>query len=184
MFAERGFAGTTISVIAQRAGVAPQTIYATFGSKAAILTALLSGLEEAADVATWRERLDDASDPRRLLSLFAQWTASMLDTSRELIAAAQTAANSPDLAELAAQGDRQRRAALGSLVNRIADGGSLRTDLSRTRATDRAWILTAAGPYLAVTGDCGWSLSTYTEWLAETLRQQLLESPDRDPQMS
>ena len=35
LFAEQGFANTTVKVLAERAGVAVQTIYATFGSKAA-----------------------------------------------------------------------------------------------------------------------------------------------------
>ena len=41
LFTEHGF-GATITAIAERAGVAPQTIYATFGTKGAILQALLA----------------------------------------------------------------------------------------------------------------------------------------------
>src|SRR5687768_4543024 len=41
LFAQRGYGGTTIEAIAQEAGVAPETIYATFGSKHKILWHLL-----------------------------------------------------------------------------------------------------------------------------------------------
>src|SRR3954452_24127118 len=40
-FLERGFAGTTLSSVAETAGVATETIYATFGSKRALLEALI-----------------------------------------------------------------------------------------------------------------------------------------------
>src|SRR5215204_3120445 len=41
LFAERGYVGTTIEAIAQAAGVAGETVYATFGSKRAILARLV-----------------------------------------------------------------------------------------------------------------------------------------------
>ena len=37
LFAERGFAGTTITAISEAAGVPAQTIYSAFGTKARIL---------------------------------------------------------------------------------------------------------------------------------------------------
>jgi AcrR family transcriptional regulator len=41
LFARHGFAETTIQAIADRAGVSQQTVYAAFGSKGAVLAALL-----------------------------------------------------------------------------------------------------------------------------------------------
>ena len=38
---ERGYTGTTIEQIAQEAGVAVETLYATFGSKRAVLSRLV-----------------------------------------------------------------------------------------------------------------------------------------------
>ncbi len=90
LFAENGFGDTTVAAIATRAGVAPQTVYATFGSKGAIVRALLDRLEEAAGAAQWRERIAAQQDPGRLAA-FAQWSAAMLATSKTIIAAAQGA---------------------------------------------------------------------------------------------
>src|SRR6059058_694919 len=72
LFAEDGFRGTTVAAIAQRAGVAVATVYATFGSKGAILTALMSQFETAADVADWDARIQAEEDPAGKLRLFAQ----------------------------------------------------------------------------------------------------------------
>ena len=41
LFTRHGYAGTTIAAIAQAAGVSAETIYATFGSKRAILSHLV-----------------------------------------------------------------------------------------------------------------------------------------------
>jgi AcrR family transcriptional regulator len=54
MFAERGYAGTTVRALASRAGVQPSLIYHYFGSKEGLLYAILS--------ATMRELLDAVRD--------------------------------------------------------------------------------------------------------------------------
>ena len=41
LFTERGYTGSTIDAIALQAGVAPETVYAIFGNKRAILARLL-----------------------------------------------------------------------------------------------------------------------------------------------
>ena len=40
LFAEEGFADTTVAAIARRAGVAAPTVYSVFGSKAGIVVAM------------------------------------------------------------------------------------------------------------------------------------------------
>jgi AcrR family transcriptional regulator len=49
LFASRGYGLTTMTEIAGAAKVAPQTVYAVFGSKLAILTALLDDIEVEAE---------------------------------------------------------------------------------------------------------------------------------------
>src|SRR4051812_4074732 len=82
LFTEQGFAGTTVAAIADRAGVSVPTIYAAFGSKGAILTALMTRFEENADVAGWHEELAAESDPNCKLAVFARWSARLFSTSR------------------------------------------------------------------------------------------------------
>jgi hypothetical protein len=40
-------------------------------------------------------------------------------------------------------------------------------------------MLTGLEIYLAATDGCGWSDDHYERWLADTLAEQLLRSPDR-----
>lgn len=174
LFHTNGFVGTTIAAIARDAGVSPQTVYATFGSKGAILEALLTALEEDAGASRWREALEAEDDPVELLDLWARWTASMLETSREHLLAARGALQDPKVAELAARGEEHRRIALQGLVGRIATAGALRDGLPPEQAVDRAWALTGPELFLAVREGCGWDTDTYTAWVSEMLRQQLL----------
>lgn len=176
LFAEHGFGGTTVTAIAERAGVAAQTIYATFGTKAAILQALLARLEDDAGAPEWRDRIAAADDPAAKLAAFAHWSAAIFSTSKAVITASQGAAGDPAIVELRAEADRHRRQALTALVGILADRGALAAGLSRQRAVDRAWMLTGVELYLAATDGCGWADGDYASWLAGLLAQQLLAS--------
>lgn len=177
LFAEHGFAGTTVAEVAERAGVTPQTVYATFGSKGAIIGALLTQLEHDADAAGWLARVRAEADPRQKLADFAAWTSVLLSSSKVALTAMQVAAGDPALAELRRQGDQHRRAALWELVTDLERTGALPRDLTITRGVDRAWMLTGVELYLAARDACGWSDAEYADWLAQLLQEQLLDHP-------
>lgn len=176
LFAAHGFRATTVAAIAQRAGVAVPTVYAAFGSKGAVLTALMSEFETAADVADWGARIQAEDDPVGKLRLFAQWSSHIFTTSRAVILAAADATSDPAILELKAEGDRRRRAGVRRLVASLAAAGALAPGLSRTRATDRAWALSGLELYLATTVECGWSPASYADWLGNLLVDQLLDT--------
>ena len=173
LFAEHGFGGTAVTAIAERAGVSAQTVYATFGSKGALMRALLEQLEENADAALWRKRIAADPDPRGKLTAFAQWSAGLFASSKAVITAG-LGATDPAILELRAEADGHRRAALDALVATLKASGALQAGLSHRRAVDRAWILTGVEPYFGATEGCGWSDAAYAKWLADLLVSQLL----------
>ena len=68
LFVRDGYAATSVRAIAAEAGVSDQTIYAAFGSKRALLTALWNALDVNAGVMELRDRLQAAhGDPGRQL---------------------------------------------------------------------------------------------------------------------
>src|SRR5437879_2811325 len=71
LFAERGYARAPIRLIAQEAGVAPQTIYAHFGSKAGVLGGLVDLLDDEAGLPDLMASSARLTDPRELLGLLA-----------------------------------------------------------------------------------------------------------------
>lgn len=173
LFAEHGFSGTTVASIAARAGVAAPTVYATFGSKGAIVRALLSQMEGDANNAEWVERIAQESDPHAKLEAFAMWTTALFSSSKVLIQAANAAAD-PAMATLREEGNKHRREGLRAIIGVLGEGHALAVGLSEERAVDRAWMLTGIEFYLSATDGCGWSDAEYQEWLTSLLQQQLL----------
>lgn len=172
-FLAGGFGKAGIASIARAAGVSSQTVHAHFGTKAALVPALLQELESGADAAGWRERIEHAANGVDRLTAWAGWTVSMLAPSRTLKDICREAAAEPPMADLKQAGDAHRRSALRSLMRRMADAGELRPGLAAEDAADQAWILTGIEVYLAGV-DCGWDDDRITTWLAETLVRQLL----------
>ncbi len=174
LFAEHGFSGTTVANIAARAGVATPTVYATFGSKGAIVRALLSQMEHDAGNAEWAERIAQETEPGAKLEAFAMWTTALFSSSKVLIQAANDAATDPTMNTLRKEGDRHRREALRALMGSLGEDDALSPGLSEEHALDRAWILTGIELYLSATHGCGWTDTQYQKWLTPLLQQQLL----------
>jgi AcrR family transcriptional regulator len=179
LFTANGFSGTTVAGIAERAGVSAPTVYATFGSKGAIVRALLAQMEDNADVAAWSKRIDSEPDPRRKLAAFAQWRRVLFSSSKAVIAAADGAVSDPAIVELRDEGNRHRREGLRDLISALAEADALSAELTEREALDRAWMLTGVELYLNATTGCGWSDDDYERWLAALLQNQLLDNPTR-----
>ncbi len=160
LFTEHGFGGTTVARIAERAGVAAPTVYAIFGSKGAIVRALLLQMEHDADGAGWARRIAEETDPHRKLLAFAQWTTALLSSSKVAIRAAHGAAGDPAIINLRDEGDRHRREGLRAVITWLAQVHALPPELSEERALDRAWIVTGVEAYLNATKGCGWAVVT------------------------
>lgn len=174
LFALHGFTGTTVNAIAESAGVTAQTVYAIFGSKGAIVGALLAQFESSANAEGWAARISAEADPARKLAAFAHWTTALFASSRAVITGVQGAAGDPAMLELRREGDQHRRAALTTLIAELAANRALRADLREEVCVDRAWLLTGVETYLGATDGCGWSDDDYSSWLAELLQNQLL----------
>lgn len=182
LFAERGFAGTTVASIAATAGVSAPTVYAIFGSKGAIVKALLTQMEHDADGPGWVQRIAEQPTPQDRLTAFVHWTTALLSSSKATIQAVQGAAADPAIIELREEGDRRRRDGLSAVIALLVQDDALAVGLSEKRALDRAWMLTGVDLYLSATEGCGWTDADYEQWLAALLHQQLLR-PERQPEL-
>src|SRR5512139_2006780 len=107
LFSEHGYAGATIEAIAREAGVAPETIFATFGSKRAILAALIDvavGGDQQPIPLLQRpgpQTVLQEHDPVRQLQLFAADIAAILERVAPVFGIMRVAAKTePDITEL------------------------------------------------------------------------------------
>jgi AcrR family transcriptional regulator len=175
LFRTAGFAVTTMDSIASSAGVSVKTVEAIFGSKRAVLAAVVDPLATGGPPRDLVEQLRVADDPQDRLRLVAElaWTAYQASGPEfELMRGAATVA--PEVAAVAELVDSRRRANQARLITYLSERRVLRPDLTPDEAIDVAWVLTSYDVYRALVGEQHWSPSRYQDWLARTLAHSLL----------
>jgi TetR/AcrR family transcriptional regulator, regulator of autoinduction and epiphytic fitness len=178
LFVERGYEGTSMAAIADRAGVSVETVYGHFGNKRRLLGDLMQravrGDESAAvPQQTVPQALTAVTDQREQLRLFAADIAPRLERAAPLVAVIAGAARSdPELAALLERlhGDRLRN--LGVLVDALTAHGQLR--LPADQALETVWALTSPELHQLLVRQRGWTARRYREWLATSLAELLL----------
>jgi TetR/AcrR family transcriptional regulator, regulator of autoinduction and epiphytic fitness len=181
LFAEQGYAATTMQQIAERADVAWQTVYSVFGTKAAVLSAVfdvaVAGDDEPVPVAERQfvRAITDAADPTDKAAIFARHLRdSAARTAGVMSVIDAAAATDADIAELwrtlVAQGLRGMTLA----ARAFRDQGVLRPDLTVERAADILWLYVGPWAYRVLVTERGWTLDEYEQWLARTLYEQLM----------
>jgi AcrR family transcriptional regulator len=181
LFVDTGWQKTTIAAIARAAGVSAETIYAVFGSKTALLEALVALairgaqpqtplLEQAGPRAIAAEH-----DQRRQLDVFARDIAQVLSRVAPLVAVVRSAAESdPQLAALYRQLHAGRRRNLEAVAEALLANGPLRHGLDREAATSAIWRLASPELFLLLRDIDGLTTEAYADWLAATLVATLL----------
>jgi TetR/AcrR family transcriptional regulator, regulator of autoinduction and epiphytic fitness len=176
LFAERGYAATTIDAIARDAGLAVQTFYATYGSKRAVLFALLEQMDQAADVSGLVEHLRQAEgDWSRQVEMLVDFNVRLFAGSIDVLAVLRSAgAADPDLAAVGEAGDDRRRAGQAPIVREWAQAGGLRAGLDETLAADILWGLTSPELFELFVIRQHWQATRYAAWLRQAVQQLLL----------
>ena len=183
LFIERGYVGTTIDAIAERADVSPETIYATFGNKRTVLAELVdvsvAGGPTAGPVLeqAWVAELRDEPDPRRRLRILARNGRAILERRAaidEIVRGAATA--DPEVAALWERGKAQRFAGQRELLRIVVGAGGLRPGLDLATAADILYAIGSPETYRLLVVDRGWTGPQFERWYAETLERLLLRN--------
>ena len=183
LFPERGYAGTTISEIATAAGVAVETIYRSFGSKAALFrgvleAAIAGGAERAAMPPEQRpavRKMAEEPDPRHVLELHAATQPGIHARAGPYDRVLREAASAdPDLADVWRQLEAQRLTGMRRLAQRLHDLGALRPGLSVEKARDILWTVNSHAVYDLLVVQRGWPPERYRDWIVATNVHALL----------
>ncbi len=194
LFCDNGYLGTTISAVADEAGVAVPTVYYTFGTKAALLGeslgAAIVGFDlwrepppepiDIVDVLPWHGWWADfeaAPTSAAALDIFITHGVGVLQRVGPLIAAMHGAFGEPDAAEVVRTGEERRVASYREVIRVIASKpGGLREGMSVARATDVVVVLFSADLYQALAVGRGWSHSRCVDFFREILSAQLVNA--------
>ena len=181
LFAERGYVATTIDAVAERAGVAVDTVYAIFGNKKAVLSAVVdlrvTGSSSGSDVLAGDEpqALRQVTNQRQMITGFAQDISQRIERVRPIDDVLRSAATSgPDINDLRARMQENRFVKLGEFIGWVASKGPLRDDMDIDTATATTWTLTSPEVHRMLRDVRGWSAQRYVDWLTATLVRVLL----------
>ena len=182
-FRADGYGAVTMPEIAREAGVAVETIYRAFGSKAGLFTAVIDAAVAGGAARAERpveERpairaLIEEPDPRRQVELYAATQPGIHRRSGQLLRALASAAGTdPDLRALWDTIERGRLTGQGRFVQMLADRSALRPGLSVEDGRDGLWTLTSLAVYDMLVVTRGWSPERYERWLSDVLGGLLL----------
>jgi TetR/AcrR family transcriptional regulator of autoinduction and epiphytic fitness len=181
LFAREGYSGTSIKAIAETAGVAVPTVYASLRSKANILRAVVDltvrGDDEAAPLASraaWQE-MERHQDPREQLALFAHLHREICDREAAVFAQLEAAAGGdPEATQLLGEHDQRRYETQRRLARSLHRRKQLKPGLAAREAADVIWTLASERTYLALVRARGWKADDYERWVAEQLVAALL----------
>ena len=184
LFAELGYARTTLKAIAERAQVSPETVTA-HGPKAALMRAAT----ELLGLGT--EGVDDTTELPEVAVMLTLPPHEIADRIGPALLALHEpvaglfeaivggAANDPELATYYRAILESIRANWGFIYDHGLDQGWVRTDRSRDEVVD-VWCLVASPEtHTRFTRVYGWTDEQYATWLGSTFRDIWLSPPDR-----
>jgi AcrR family transcriptional regulator len=184
LFSKHGYTGATINTIALEAKVSPETVYAIFGSKRALLAELvgMSVLGDAVSTPLLEQEgpqeVRRSKNQREQIRLFAAGMRQIMPRVGPVFRIMHTAASTePEIAMLLGQVLEQRLEGMRAFVRMVFANGPLRQGVDAQSAAEAVWALSSPEVHWLLTVDRGWSGDRYERWLADTLDVILLSPP-------
>jgi AcrR family transcriptional regulator len=180
LFVDQGYGATTLQGIAERAGVAVQTIYFTFGNKPSLLKELvdvtIAGDDEPIPTmqrAWYRDALA-ADTAEAHLRAHVRGTCEVLARVAPIMDVLQAAgAQDPSLASLWQQDTDPRLEVQAAAARSLMAKTGARADLTVEHAADLLYGLLSPQLYLLFVRDRGWTPDRWEQWMYDTLHAQL-----------
>jgi len=183
VFAEAGYVGARMTDIAERAGVAVQTVYFVFHTKAELLAACFDhavlGPERLPpqQQSFWAE-MGAAGSGRAAIGAFVRGNTTILARVATIDEVARAAPHEPDAAAVVARSERLRRDGYRGAAAMLAERFGLRDGLDVETATDLLLMFGSSATYLTLRR-YGWTDERFVAWSTDTLARQLLARPGR-----
>ena len=173
LFRSRGYGATTLQAVADEAGVAVQTVYAVYGSKAGILNELRdSVLRQPEADALFEEALGERKAETKL-TLFARSIRRRWEFGHDVVEIHRdAAATDASVRAGVEQVLERRRAGIDRLARTLE--GQLAPGIDVAHASAVIDALTLPEVYAELTDVGHWDADAFEEWLAQSLKSQLL----------
>ncbi len=163
-----------MTAIADGAGVAVQTLYASFKTKRAILAAAIdvaiAGDDEPVPVndRPWMRPVWEATDGPSTMRAYAAAVRVIQARTAALFRALDIAAAAePELEDLQRQSGERRRLGATGVVRTAAERSPLAAGLTVERAIDVVWAMNGHDLFHLLVDRCRWTLDEYEVWLGD-----------------
>jgi AcrR family transcriptional regulator len=177
LFAERGYAKTTVRDIAHAAGVSAQTVYDSVGSKQALVARLNDLIDTEAGIVAIAAEGHRSDDPAFVAATSARITRSILEHCGDVITALVSgAAAEPDLRVVLEEGQRRHVEGSRRTVERLRELDALAERSDPAGARDTLAAISDVRYANMLQQSYGWSLDRVEDWIAAASRSLLLRS--------
>ncbi|GAA4902811.1 TetR family transcriptional regulator [Stackebrandtia albiflava] len=180
LFVSEGYGTTSLQEVADRAGVAVQTIYFGFGNKRTVLKELVdvTVAGDDAPVATmerpWFREMIAAPTAAEHLRRQVEGSGAILERLAPIDRVVKTAAAmDPDVAAMWPEDDDPRAVVLTASATALLRKPDAREELTTAEATDILFGLLSPELYLVMVERRGWDVERWKAWTCRTLRAQL-----------
>jgi len=172
LYAEQGYARATVAGIAERAGVALNTVYTSVGGKAALLEALVDEGVEDEQIQVTLTAVLAARDAREILRMTAEGTGELTRRHEAVLNLVfDNVMADPAVAAAAERAVARYRGRLDRTADHLVALGAVRTDRDRTGQI--LWFYFGRGAWQTVR-ELGWDWDEGAAWLAGAAAAALL----------
>jgi AcrR family transcriptional regulator len=184
----QGYPATTIAGVAHRAGVAVQTVYFTFHTKAALFMEVVIWLSAGSDAGTpvmerpWVREAREAPAPQRTVALMVEHGTDIFRRLLPVWPSIQAArASDEDFATRFGAVVAARRNGMRALIAALAARRGLRRGVSVDQAAETFFLLQSPELLSLATTELGWPLERFKAWTYVSMLPLLATSPAGQP---
>jgi len=174
LFAEQGYAATTIAQIAAAANVAVDTVYASAGPKPALFRLLMetaiSGTDQAvpAEQRNYVRQIRAAATAQDKIRIYAGAVTQANTRLAPLhLVLRDAAAAAPELARIRDGISARRAANMRLFAQDLAATGQLRPGLDPEEVADVVWSMNSAEYFTLLVRERDWDPARFAAWLAD-----------------
>lgn len=184
LFVDPGYAATPLTAIAAEAGVAIQTVYKVFGSKKALLSALvdvtIAGDDDPVPLPQrpFVAEIAALTDVRAKLARYAEHLTGIHERQSRVIVALMGAATAdPDAAAIRRKYEQERLHGMTMFAAQLLSTGRLRPEHTVETVADVLWLAMDVRNYDWLVRERGWPVERFRAWYVDTVAAALLPPP-------
>jgi AcrR family transcriptional regulator len=172
LFAEQGYARTSVAAIAKRAGVALNTVYTSVGGKPALIEAMVEASLADEEISLALADIDELIDGHAIIRRAAAGTGAVIRSQAVMMRVLfDNRTSEPVIAEAAERVVHRYRERLQRIADRLVTVTGMTTPAAR--AGEILWFYLGQNAWTTVR-DLGWEWNEATTWLADQAISALL----------